>query len=173
MVDQKKSHKAEAEVEPEKVEAVTVERPEQKINRYTWWSVGAGLIPVPAAATGVLIGVQLKMLKRLADFYGVAFSKNLGKSIVAALLGAITADSLRRGFLTKSIKAIPIVRLLAPLTTPVYSAAVTYATGKLFVQHFQSGGTLLDFDPGKVKNYFAELLKEGKTLAYELKNKRG
>lgn len=168
MVDQNKSNEAEVE----KVETVGAERPNQIINRYTWWSIGAGLIPVPAAGTGVLMGVQLRMLNQLAAFYGVEFSKSLGKSIVAALLGSITADSLRRGFLTKFIKAIPIVRLLAPLTSPVYSAAVTYAVGKLFIHHFESGGTFIDFDPGKVKDYFAELLKEGKTLAYELKNKR-
>ena len=28
--------------------------------------------------------------------------------------------------------------------------------GKVFIQHFESGGTFLDFDPDKVRSYFSK-----------------
>jgi hypothetical protein len=36
---------------------------------------------------------------------------------------------------------------------PVLSAGATYAIGKAFIQHFQSGGTLLDFNPPDYREF--------------------
>ncbi len=36
---------------------------------------------------------------------------------------------------------------------PVLSAGATYAIGKAFVQHFESGGTLLDFNPPDYREF--------------------
>ena len=36
---------------------------------------------------------------------------------------------------------------------PVLSAGATYAIGKAFIQHFESGGTLLDFNPPDYKEF--------------------
>jgi hypothetical protein len=37
--------------------------------------------------------------------------------------------------------------------------------------HFESGGTFLDFSPGKVKKYYAEQFEKGKEFVSILKNK--
>ena len=52
---------------------------------------------------------------------------------------------------------------------PVFSGAATWAIGKVFIQHFASGGTFLDFDPKKVKDYFMDLFKQGQEIAHNLK----
>jgi uncharacterized protein (DUF697 family) len=63
---------------------------------------------------------------------------------------------------------IPVVGQTAGgMTMLATGGACTYALGKVFVQHFESGGTFLDFDPEKVKAYFAEKFKEGKKFASE------
>ena len=36
---------------------------------------------------------------------------------------------------------------------PVFSAGVTYVIGKVFIQHFASGGTLLDFNPPDYREF--------------------
>lgn len=169
MVDQKKNNETGAEIKETK--AAAPQQPDQIVKRYTLYSLGAGFIPVSIAGIGALMAVQLKMLNRLSLHYGVEFSENREKSIVTALLSSVTADSLKRGLLTKFIKTIPVIRFLAPFTMPVYSAAVTYAVGKLFIHHFESGGTFLDFNPHKVKDFFTSLIKEGRTLAYDFRNK--
>jgi hypothetical protein len=39
--------------------------------------------------------------------------------------------------------------------------ASTYAVGRVFIQHFESGGTLLTFDPAKVRDYYTHQLDTG------------
>jgi uncharacterized protein (DUF697 family) len=119
-----------------------------------------------------LAGVQLKMLHRLSQIYEVEFSESRVKSVIAALVGMITTDSLHRGAFTSFIKSIPLVGVIGAVSMPLYAGATTYAIGKVFIQHFESGGTFLDFDPKKVKEYFAKLYEEGKLAASKLKTKK-
>ncbi|MFA6572390.1 MAG: YcjF family protein [Bacteroidota bacterium] len=142
------------------------------VNRYMWWSMVGGLIPVPLVDIGAVTGVQLKMLSELSKMYKVEFSKNRGKSIVSALLGGVVADSMNRSLLTSVVKAIPVVNILGAVSMPIYSGAATYAIGKLFIQHFESGGTFLDFNPQTVKEYFKELYAKGQEVARNLTNKQ-
>jgi hypothetical protein len=39
------------------------------------------------------------------------------------------------------------------LTMPVVSAGATWVIGKVFIQHFASGGTLLDFNPPDYREF--------------------
>ncbi len=65
---------------------------------------------------------------------------------------------------------IPFVgSTLGALSMPVMAGASTYAIGKVFIQHFESGGTFLTFDPKAVKDYYAEQLKEGSVVAKQVK----
>ena len=160
-------------IEPE----VVVENADQDIldlsqalvKKYMWWSMGAGLIPVPLVDIATVSGVQLKMLNELSKVYGVKFSQNAGKSIISALLGGISADALSKSYITSIIKSIPIIGIVGAVSMPVYSGAATWAIGKVFIQHFASGGTFLDFDPKKVKDYFMNLFKQGQEIAQNLK----
>ena len=45
---------------------------------------------------------------------------------------------------------------------PVFASASTYAVGHTFIHHFESGGTLLDLDPAKVRDYVARQYQEGR-----------
>ena len=42
------------------------------------------------------------------------------------------------------------------MSMPVFAGATTLAIGKIFMQHFESGGTFLDFEPAKVRAYFRQ-----------------
>ncbi|MBF0535736.1 MAG: GTPase, partial [Nitrospirae bacterium] len=67
------------------------------------------------------------------------------------------------------LKFIPVIGYTtASLSISIVGGASTYALGKVFVQHFESGGTFLDFDPMAVKEYFAKEFKEGQGLLSEL-----
>ncbi len=141
------------------------------VNRYVKWSMGSGLIPVPVLDVGVLALVQLRMLKVLSGHYDVPFMRNAGKNLIAALLGYTTTHSLRGSIFTGLLKALPGGLILGVLSMPIYSGAATYAIGKVFVQHFESGGTFLTLKPFKVKEHFAEYFEEGQAVAAELKKK--
>ena len=134
------------------------------VTEHMWWSAGAGLIPVPMLDLAAISGVQLKMLKNLADHYGVPFSDNLGKSLTGAVLGGVT-PGLASGTVRSWIKTLPMVGgILGAFSQSMLAGASTYALGKVFVQHFASGGTFLNFDPSSVKQYFAEQFQKGKAL---------
>jgi uncharacterized protein (DUF697 family) len=139
------------------------------VKKYMYWSMGAGLIPIPLVDIATVSGVQLKMLSELSKVYDVKFSENAGKSIISALVGGISADALSRSYLTSLVKSIPLVGIVGAVSMPIFSGAATWAIGKVFIQHFASGGTFLDFDPVKVKSYFKDLYQQGQTIAQNMK----
>jgi uncharacterized protein (DUF697 family) len=143
------------------------------VKNYMWWSMGAGLIPVPFVDLAAVSGVQLKMLKDMSDVYDINFSDNKGKSIVSALLGSIVPNSLSVGSMGSILKMVPFIgTVLGGLSMSLFSGAATYAIGKVFIQHFEAGGTFLDFDPVKVKDYFHKLFQEGQVVAKEMSEKK-
>lgn len=152
------------DIDQEKLDAA-----HELVKKYMWWSMGAGLIPVPLVDIATVSGVQLKMLNELSKIYGVKFSKNAGKSIISALLGGLTADALSKSYITSLIKSIPVIGIAGAVSMPVYSGAATWAIGRVFIQHFASGGTFLNFDPKKVKEYFSNLFKQGQEMANNMK----
>jgi uncharacterized protein (DUF697 family) len=129
----------------------------QIVDRFSLYSGAAGLIPLPVVDVATVGGVQLQMLRRLSEIYGVPFSDNRGKSIIASLAGALIPASTASGTavgIGSLFKALPgIGTLVGAVTMPVFSAGATYAIGKLFIQHFASGGTLLDFNPPDYREF--------------------
>ncbi|MDX9861715.1 MAG: DUF697 domain-containing protein [Rhodospirillales bacterium] len=147
------------------------ERAAEVIRRNVLWSMGAGVIPVAYVDSAAILAVQVKLLKELSDLYGVRFQANVGKSAVAALIGTVATSGASYGLLTSGImhgllRSVPVVgQLVALATMPAFAAATTYAVGKVFDQHFASGGTFLTFDPKKVEGYFREKFEEAKKQA--------
>lgn len=129
----------------------------QIVDRFSLWSGAAGLIPVPLIDMVAVGGVQLQMLRKISEIYGVPFATNRGKSVIASLAGAIipasTATTTAMGF-GSLVKGLPgIGTAVGALTMPVFSAGATYIIGKVFIQHFASGGTLLDFNPPDYREF--------------------
>lgn len=140
------------------------------IRRNAYLSLVAGVIPLAFVDTIALIAVQMKMLSELSALHGVEFRGHLGKSAVGSLLSSIVPNTLAGGLVgTRVFRSIvggipvigPVLRLAA---FPAFDAAFTYAIGKVFHQHFASGGTFLTFDPIKVQNHFKEQFEAAKKL---------
>jgi len=144
----------------EAMASTTGELPEQRdqdasklVDRFAIWSGVAGLVPVPVIDVLAVGGLQVQMLRRLSQIYGVEFSENRGKALIAALAGCMIPATSGMGA-ASALKAIPVVNILAAgFVMPVLSAGATYAIGKAFVQHFESGGTLLDFNPPDYREF--------------------
>jgi uncharacterized protein (DUF697 family) len=117
------------------------------INRFALWSGVAGLVPLPVVDVVAVGGLQVQMLRRLSQIYGVPFSENRGKALIASLAGSMIPATSGIGA-ASTLKVVPVFgTLVAGFVMPVLSAGATYAIGKAFIQHFESGGTLLDFNP--------------------------
>jgi uncharacterized protein (DUF697 family) len=132
-------------------------------------SMGVGLIPLPVVDMVALMGIQLDMIRRIAAEYDIPFRQDAGKSIITSLMGGFLPVTLGCA-IASMIKVIPLIgQTTGAVTMPVISGASTYAIYKVFVQHFESGGTFLDLDPSKVKSYFAEQFTKGKKVVADLK----
>ncbi len=132
------------------------------VNTYMGWSTGAAFLPVPWVDLAAVTAIQIKMVADLAEVYDVPFSKNVAKSIIAGLIGSVLPATLARG-LSSVIKAIPGVgTFLGVITAPAFASASTYAVGRVFIQHFESGGNMLNFDPDAMRDYFKDEFEQGK-----------
>jgi uncharacterized protein (DUF697 family) len=137
------------EVTPEQREEIA----SKLIDRFAVWSGVGGLIPVPFVDVLAVGGLQVQMVRRLSQIYDVPFNENRGKSLVAAIVGSMIPASSGIGA-ASALKAVPLIGMVASaFVMPVLSAGATYAIGKAFVQHFKSGGTLLDFNPPDYREF--------------------
>jgi uncharacterized protein (DUF697 family) len=154
-------------VSPEKDEAIaatssdaTEMTPEQRneaasklVDRFAIWSGVAGLLPLPIFDTIAVGGLQLQMLRRLSQIYEVAFAENSGKALIASTAGSMIPATSGIGA-ASVLKAVPIFgTIVAGFVMPVLAAGATYAIGKAFIQHFATGGTLLDFNPPDYREF--------------------
>lgn len=141
------------------------------IKNFLLGSMGIGVLPFPIVDFLALAALQLGLVKKLSDIYEVEFSQNMGKSIIGALIGS-GAPLLLFKTTASLIKFIPVVgQSIGMVTMPIISGATTYAVGKVFKKHYESGGTLFNFDPEKMRKYYEEKFEEGKNVARDYKKK--
>jgi uncharacterized protein (DUF697 family) len=137
----------------------------QVVNKYALYAGGVGLVPIPLFDMAAITGVQVKMLSVLARHYDTPFVKDRVKSILSALIGGVLPTTLGYGMAGSLIKRVPVVgSIIGVIVVPAFAMASTYAVGKVFIQHFESGGTFLDFNPDEVRAYFAEQFARAKQV---------
>ncbi len=144
------------------------------IRHHVYYAMGVSLIPVPLVDFAGLTGIQLNLVRKLAKAYNVPFFKDSVKNILSSLVGGALPLAMATPLASSVAKFIPMMGQTAGVVTmPILGGATTYALGKVFVQHFASGGTFLTFDPEKVKSFYNEMLKEGQTVADDIKKSVG
>jgi uncharacterized protein (DUF697 family) len=153
----------------ERVDAANI-----KVREYSMGAMAVGLVPIPLLDLAALFTVQLKMLHSLANIFDIEFKGDVGRSALGSLVGGVIPVASAPTVAASLGKFIPgFGQAIAAGSQVVLNGAVTYAVGKVFLQHFASGGTFLTFDPEAVKEYFEEQLEEGKKVAAELRKKEG
>jgi len=144
------------------------ERANSIIKNHMYLAVGAGLIPVPVVDFVAVSGIQIDMIKKLADLYNVDFQKNQAKAIISALSGAGIAR-LAAGM----TKVIPVIgSILGGITMSGLSGASTFAIGEVFKNHFSSGGSIVDLDIDKFTSFYKDKFEQGKTMAKDMEQEQ-
>ncbi|VEN75409.1 conserved membrane hypothetical protein [Candidatus Desulfarcum epimagneticum] len=169
---EKEKEKVEKEKNDE-VKEVSKEEVDKLIRHHMYSAFGIGLIPLPLLDMAALTGVQINLVRKLAKMHGVPFSRDKVKNILSSLVAG-TASTAVGARAASYAKVIPIVGYsLGAVSVSVLGAASVYAVGKVFNQHFASGGTFLSFDSEKVKDYYSKMFKKGKETASDIKAKVG
>ena len=119
-----------------------------------WAALGA-VVPLPIVDMFAIGAVQLQMVRRLSKVYGYDESDKTLQALITALLGTMAPVYLNSALLGSSLKlAGPFGTtgsLMASAGISVFAAASTYAIGKIFVRHFEKGGTVKNFNVDDVK----------------------
>jgi uncharacterized protein (DUF697 family) len=129
-----------------------------------------GLMPLPVVDIFALSTTQLNMVHQLSRHYQIDFDNKKAKSAIISLINGslptVTVISL-----SSFVKLIPGIGTLGGNASLILTgAAVTYATGRSFIKHFNEGGTIEDFNAKKYAVFFKDELKKGRDFA--LRNKK-
>jgi uncharacterized protein (DUF697 family) len=139
------------------------------VRRNALWAMGIGLVPLPVVDVFGVSAIQLKMVRELAVHYQVPFSETDAKTLIGALvggLGSVTAAGLALSLL----KFVPVIgQTAATVAMPATVGAATYAIGKVFIQHFATGGTLRDLDTNRMSEYFRKEFEAAKEIVRDLR----
>ena len=147
-----------------------VGRAEALIQRNVLWALGAGVLPLPFFDVVAITAVEVKMLKELSDLYGVSFKSAAAKKIVYSLasgVGSVGVGSVVGASLAKLLPGIGTS--LGVVSVPIVAGAFTHALGRIFLMHFESGGTVLDFDPHAMRSYFRQEFEKAKDTVSRLR----
>jgi uncharacterized protein (DUF697 family) len=164
--------------EGSRLETTVVLSPEERlaqaeaiVKNNVYWSMGVGMVPIPVVDLVGLSGFQIRMIKDLSHLYGVHFCDHSARNIVTALVGSIGARGVTVLTVGSLIKTLPMFGAVIGglLAMPLISGAFTYGVGRVFVRHFEMGGTFLDFNTDKAKSYFSSQFHEGKRVVTETK----
>src|SRR5262245_28182658 len=111
---------------------------EKMVDRHMWYAAGVGLVPIPLVDIAAVTGIQVLMIKAMSENYGVEFKEDRVRMILGALVGGATTGLLGGSYVAASmLRAVPLVgQTLVGLRLSIYGAAVTYAVGKVFAQHY-------------------------------------
>jgi uncharacterized protein (DUF697 family) len=125
-------------------------------------AVAANLVPIPFVSGGILGGIHLRMIRQLAKHYEVEFSEQRANSIIGTLVGiSATATAV------SVLRMVPgIGQALSALGAFTLPSASTYALGKVFIKHFESGGTFLTFDADRAKQDYEQLARSNDPDSY-------
>lgn len=164
---------AEAKETTEAIEAEVIEETSglpaevsQTIRRHTAFAAAGGLVAIPMIEVAICGTIQLRMIAKICDAYGVRFSENAVKAAIGTLVGSVLPVGALGYTVFAAARAVPgIGQILGMLTLPVLAGAVTYAVGRVFAWHFAKGGTIEDFDAEAATGDFKREFEEGKRRA--------
>jgi uncharacterized protein (DUF697 family) len=136
------------------------------VRYYRRWTIAMAAAPIPLVDAALVSGVQIRMVIRLAKLYGVPFERVRVVSLVSALFGGWTPYTISTGVAGAAARMAPGVGTVIGIATSIgTSTLATEAIGQMFIQHFERGGTLLDFEPGKYRQRFDKTLASGRKNA--------
>jgi uncharacterized protein (DUF697 family) len=124
-------------------------------------AMSVGFIPIPVVDGIALTNIQWNLVCRLADHYGVPIQAAYRTMLISAISGSLPV--LVAGVGRWLIKLIPgFGHIAGTAALANFGAAVTFATGTVFMQHFENGGTMRDFSTLELRRQFRLEFRRGK-----------
>ena len=137
------------------------------VKKHARIAAAVGLVPGGLLNFAILLPVQVVMVWRIARAFGQSVGKEQVRGVLLSLFGSLIPAGIGHGagIAIASLPAMVAGTVVYFVATPILAYALTRAVGNVFIMHFESGGTLLTFDPKSFTEYFVnEFKKAGGTL---------
>jgi uncharacterized protein (DUF697 family) len=115
------------------------------VNRHAGYSAVGGIIPLPVVSFAGVTAVIVRMVKVLSDHYGVAFERDRARAIVVGLVAGAMPTGLATVTSSTLLYVVPASALVGLVVSSLSAVACTRGVGRIFVEHFETGATLVDF----------------------------
>ena len=125
----------------------------QAVHDHALLAGGAMVIPIPFLDMAAEVAIQIKMVRRLCELYGIDFAEERAKAMVAAVVGGVSAG-WAAGRLLRYASFATYFSNFWP--SAILSSAITYVIGQIFIHHFDAGGGLHDLDAKKAAGILRE-----------------
>jgi len=139
---------------------------ERLITRHVALAMGAAALPMPLVDVAAVTWVQVDLVARLAQRYGMEADRTRVKAAVLALAGATAA---RIG--GSLVKAVPGGGwIVGGATQLALAGATTYALGQVYREHFEADGSLEGPDFESLRERYETYVERGRELARTLRD---
>jgi uncharacterized protein (DUF697 family) len=108
------------------------------VERYQFFSGLGGVFPVAAVNVASITAVNLRMVKRLSDLYGVPFEQDKTRSIVVGLMGGAAPTGLAAATATTLMHVIPAAGAIGIVVSSVSAAMITRRIGMAYLERFEA-----------------------------------
>jgi uncharacterized protein (DUF697 family) len=107
------------------------------------WAAASAAIPLPVVDLAGLAAVQTQMISKIAGLYGETLGREAASTLIAVLLGISLPGAGAGALVSMGAKWVPGVgTLVGAVGLAGLGAAATAAIGRVFVSHFENGGTV-------------------------------
>lgn len=141
---------------------------ESLIKTYVIAAMALAMVPVPLFDMVAVMAVQVRLVQKLTKIYGVDFNQELTRSLLLGLIGGILPATATAAALSMMQVLPGLGIVLGVAGTSLTSGAMTYAVGRIFVHHFETGGALETFDAKSARATFREEMRKGRDIAKAL-----
>lgn len=138
------------------------------VRNHTLMAAGGGLIPVPGLDVAAVMGLQVNMIRKLAEIYHVPFDP----TDVGTILSCVATTGLGKlvAYAVNSYTTLfsEFGSFSDNLTGGLVSGALTFGTGEIIQTHFANGGTMADLDYNHFISYYRVKVQEGDLVPQDI-----
>ena len=121
------------------------------VDRHAKYSAAGGIIPLPVLTLAGITAIIVRMVKMLSDLYGVPFERDRARAIVLGWVGGTMPTGFGAVTASTLMYIVPGGNLIGLAVSSVTAVACTRRIGRVFIENFENGATLLDFPAAEAR----------------------
>lgn len=119
------------------------------VERHRVYAAMGGLAPVPIVNIAVLTAINMRMVKRLCEMYGVPYQRDRTRSAIIGLMAGAAPTGFGAVAASTLAVIVPGPGFIGLAVSAVTAGALTQGIGLIFLEHFESEMAAVIIDGAK------------------------